>query len=170
MAAWELLIPISMKRAAIIAVMLVTATFASADVRVASTSDASRCTHSERAHNTKTLRRTIDQTISSKLSTANARIDATLESLAFESRRTAVIVSASVRLAISDEDGRILSVIVGRAKVEQSAGSYRAARDLRSLRDEAIEAAVATSFDKVKVTVASTASRVSPVRVATGAR
>jgi hypothetical protein len=158
-----------MNSAAILVTVLAATTPAMGEVIVASTSDTSRGTPSERAQNTATLRRTIDDTIGSRLSSANAHVDATIVSLVVRSRRNAIVVSARVRLAISDNHGRILSIVVGGAKVERSARTYRAARDLRGLRDDAISAAVDGSFDKVRVAVDATAPR-TPVRVAIGAR
>ncbi|HMJ14706.1 MAG TPA: hypothetical protein VK524_25015 [Polyangiaceae bacterium] len=143
-----------MKRAAILIAVLAAGSPAAADVVVASTSDASSCTVSERAQHTATLRRALDRLIESHLSTGNAHVDAQIERLTVESSGDRVVVSARVRLAISDDAGRILSVVTGNAKVEQSARTFRARP--RAMREDAVTSAVEAMFDNLKTAIAPT--------------
>jgi hypothetical protein len=145
-----------MKSSAIMIAVLAAAAPAAADVVVKSATDTSRCTPTESAQNTATLRDSLDDVIASQLSTGNAHIDASIVSLTVEKTRVRVVVSAQVRIAISDDNGRILSVLAGGAKVEQSAGTIRA-RDVRVMREDAVRAAVDGMTDKMKVSVATTA-------------
>lgn len=122
---------------------------ATADVRVASATDASMRTAIERSQNTATLRRTLDRLIATQPTTETVRVDATLVSLTTETNGDLVVVSAQVRLALSDSDGRIVSVLTGGAKVEQTIRSNRSTK-LRRMRDDAVAAACEGMFDKVK--------------------
>ncbi len=142
-----------MKGTAILLAVLAAAAPAAAEVRVASATDASPRTAIERAQNTTTLRRTLDRLIASQRSSTNAHVDATIISLTVEPIDDLVVVTAHVRLAISDEDGRLLSVLTGGAKVERTARHVRA-RHLRAMREDAVAAAVEGMFDKLKKSVA----------------
>jgi hypothetical protein len=142
-----------MTRTGILLAVLAVASPAAADVVVSSATDASPCTAMERSQNTATLRRTLDTLIASQLPSANAHVDATIVSLTVEPTDDLVVVSAQIRLAISDDSGRILSVLTGGAKVEQSARSYRAQK-LGRMRDDAVSAAVEGMFGKVKIAIA----------------
>ena len=122
-----------------LAVALALAAPAAAEVRIASTSDASRCTPVERAQNLAALRRALDKIVAS--SSGNAHVDATLESVTVTPNHDALVVSARVRLAISDDTGRILSVLAGGATVEQHARGAHA-HGIRALRHAAVTAAV----------------------------
>jgi hypothetical protein len=140
-----------MRSLAIVIAVLAAASPATAGVVVESATDASRCTSDERAQNTTTLRRTLDR-LSTQLSTTNAGIDATIVSLSVEPAGALVVVSAQVRLAISDENGRLLTVLTGGAKVEMSAREYRA-RKLPRMRQDAVVGAVEGMFGKVKASL-----------------
>lgn len=138
-----------MKRMAIWFAVLAAASPAMADVRIASATDATHGSVIERAQNTATLRRTLDR-LTSRLSTKTTHVDATIVSLTVEPQDDLVVVSARVRLAISDDNGRILSVITGGAKVEQDARIFRT-RHLKTMRADAVSGAVEGMFDKVKL-------------------
>lgn len=135
------------KRTAIFLAMLAAASPAMAQIVVASATDSSRSTSIERARNAATLRRTLDRLIGSQ--TCNAHVDATIVSLTVEPAGALVVVSAQVRLAISDPNGRILSVLTGGAKVETDARGFRP-RQLPRMRDDAMFAAVEGMASKVK--------------------
>jgi hypothetical protein len=144
-----------MKSSAIMIAVLAAATPAAADVVVKSTTDTSRCSPTERAQNKATLRRALDR-LALQLSSASAHVDATIVGLTVEQRKNVVVVSAEVRLAISDENGKIISLLAGGAKVETPRGSR--APKLGRLRDDAVAAAVEGMFDKVKIAITQTDS------------
>lgn len=138
-----------MKRAAILFAVLAAVSPVAAEVRIASAIDATRSSAIDRAHNTANLRRTLAR-LSSQFSTKNAQLDATIVSLTVESIDDHVAVSARVRIAISDGDGRIASVLTSNARVEKSSRVFRV-RHLRGMRDEAVTAAVQSAVDKIKL-------------------
>jgi hypothetical protein len=140
-----------MRSLAIVIAVLAAASPATAGVVVESATDASRCTSDERAQNTTTLRRTLDR-LTAQLSTTNAKVDATIVSLSVEPAGSLVVVTAQVRLAISDENNRLLTVVTGGAKVEMSAREYRA-RKLPRMRQDAVAGAVEGMFGKVKASL-----------------
>lgn len=136
-----------MRSTAILIAVLAAASPALADVVVESATDTSKSTAIERAQNTATLRRTLDR-LSAQLSTTNAHVDATIVSLSVEPSRSEIVVSAEVRIAISDEDGRIISVLTGAAKVE-AGRAYRGGQ-LERMRADAVTAAAESMFGKAK--------------------
>ncbi|MGE3762426.1 MAG: hypothetical protein AB7L94_09245 [Kofleriaceae bacterium] len=138
-----------MKRMAIVFAVLAAVSPAAADVRIASAIDATRSTVIDRAHNTATLRRTLAR-VSSQFSSKNAQLDATIVSLTVESIDDLVVVNARVRIAISNPDGRIVSMLTSNARAEKSARVFRP-RHLRAMRDDAVIAAVQGAVDKAKL-------------------
>jgi hypothetical protein len=146
-----------MRCTAIVFAVVATASATYADVTVESATDASPCAPTERLRNSTTLRHTLENLIDAQVSNANAHVDASIVSLTVESTDELVTVSAQVRLAISDDSGKILSVLTGGAKVEMPARDYRA-RGLGSMRDDAVSAAVEGMFGKVKTALEPTAA------------
>jgi hypothetical protein len=147
-----------MRRTAIFIAVLATASIAVAEskVLIESATDATKGSRRQRAQNTITLRRTLDDLLASHTVNANAHVDATVVSLTVQPKGKLMIVSAQVRLAISDDNGRILSVLVGGAKVE----APRADRGrLGHLRDEAVSAAAEGMFDKLKTSLSQARSQ-----------
>lgn len=143
-----------MKATALLVAVLAAAPMpAFADVVIASATDTSASSPSDRGQNRATLRRTLAR-IASKLPAANAQVDATIVKLTVEQTRGVVVVSTRVRIAISDADGRILSVVTGNAKVEQPRPTR--ARHLAAIRADAVSVAVESMFDKVKTATAPT--------------
>ena len=144
-----------MERKGILLAILACASTAAADSRVVieSATDDTRAPSAERKRNSTTLRHTLDQLITTHSLKANAHIDASVVSLTVERSDNLVIVSAQVRIAISDDTGRIHSVLSGGAKVEAPARMYRA-RGRIGLRNDALSAAVTGMFDKVKTVIA----------------
>lgn len=145
-----------MMRTALLLATLLAAAPAGAQVTVASTADASRATSAERADNTAALRRALDRIVAS--SSGTARVDATLESVVVESRGELLVVSARVRCIVSDDTGRILSMLSGSAKVEQRTRDH--ARNVRAARADAVIAAVDSLGPKLRTTVATRPTKV----------
>lgn len=137
----------------LIAVLAATAP-AGAEVVVETATDASRCTPQERAQNAATLRRTLDRLIATHALAANAQIDASIVTLTVEPSAKLVVASARVRLAITDESGRMVSVVTGDAKIEVPRGTRPP--QLARMRDDAVTAAVEALFGKVKIALAPT--------------
>lgn len=75
-------------------------------------------------------------------------IDLIITKLDTKTSGSYVAVEASLRLAISDENGKMLSFLTGGAKVEVKKDTYDA-KHLPSLRREAIENAVRGLYDKL---------------------
>ena len=120
---------------------------AAADVVVVSVYDASTSAASDRAQNTAMLRRALARP--SPRIASDVSVDATLVSLTVDATTPTVRVAARVRLAISDDTGRLLSVITGNAKLESERTDRPHA--LRRLRDDAVTAAVDCTIAKLRL-------------------
>lgn len=147
-AARVLLTHVRMQCTAITVAILACTGTALADPVIASATDATQCSARERAHNAATLRRTLGNVISTRVANASGQVDATIVSLTVEPNATVVTASAQVRLAISDDNGRIVSVVTGNARVETDARNYRP-HHASSLRDDAVSAAVSATSTKL---------------------
>jgi hypothetical protein len=81
---------------------------------------------------------------------ANRNVDASLISLTTDISDKTIVVNATLKVVVSDDDGRITSVLGGSAKVEASKRSQVAL-----LREDAIQSAIESGYVKVKQQLAS---------------
>lgn len=81
---------------------------------------------------------------------ANRNVDASLISLTTDISDKTIVVNATLKVVVSDDDGRITSVLGGSAKVEASKRSQ-----VTLLREDAIESAIESGYVKVKQQLAS---------------
>jgi hypothetical protein len=128
-----------------------TPAIASADVTVTvrSTIDRSRSTSAAESKQLEALmRRTIDQIVARApvVLPGNRNVDACLERLTTDRVGNMLVVTARIRVVITDDDDRITSVLGMSAKVEASARKYRLPR----LREEAVASALESGYRKIK--------------------
>ncbi|HEY4179523.1 MAG TPA: hypothetical protein VGM90_21935 [Kofleriaceae bacterium] len=75
----------------------------------------------------------------------NRNVDASLVSLTTDVLDKTIVVSATLKVVVSDDDGKITSMLGGTAKVEAPRRAQVA-----SLREDAIEGAIESGYIKVK--------------------
>jgi hypothetical protein len=148
-AARDVLTPVCMVRSLIVLALMVGTVGAEPTVKVRTAKDNSHAvTETESKKHEEVMRRTIERLVARapiKLD-ANRNVDASLVTLTTDMLGSTAIVTATLQLVVSDDNGRITSVLGTSAKVEAMRGSTR----LASLREEAIVGALESGYAKVK--------------------
>lgn len=136
-------------RSLIVLALMSAVAFADATVTIKSTTDTSRSTTGAESKKLELLmRRTIERIVARAPITlpGNRNVDANLESLTADVIGNTVVVTAAIRVVVTDDANRITSVLSTSSRVESVA---RAAR-LPLLREEAVVGALEGGYRKVK--------------------
>lgn len=139
---------VRMLRSLIVLALFAGSAGAEATVTVRSAKDNSNSVcDSESKRHEQLMRRTIERLVARGPVTldANRNVDASIVSLTTDVIGHMAIVRATLRVVVSDDSGRITSVLGTSAKVE----AMRTAR-LASLREDAIVGALESGYTKVK--------------------
>jgi hypothetical protein len=136
-------------------VLAMMAGVAGADVKVTvkSSIDDSRSTSTatERKKHEDLVRLTIDRMVARGpiALPGNRNVDARIVSLTTELVDDLVVVTSEIRVAVSDDSGRITAVLSGGAKAEMAVRAYRS-RHLPQLREDALVASLESMYVRVK--------------------
>jgi hypothetical protein len=147
-------------RALIVLAMMFGVASADVTVTVRSTTDHSQSTTGlERKKLEGLMRLTIERIVARgpiKLD-GNRKVDASIESLTAAFIGSMVVVTAEIRVVVTDDAGRITSVLGTSAKVESTSRGSRLSR----LREDAVVGALEGGYAKVKDRLHGSASRAS---------
>jgi hypothetical protein len=136
-------------RSVIALVLMAGVAFADAKVTVRSTTDNSHSTTGTESSRLQGLmRRTIERIVARapiKLP-GNRHVDASIESLTTEVVGKNIVVTSAIRVVVTDDAGKITSVIGSSARVESLARASR----VPSMREEAVVGALEGGYHKVK--------------------
>ena len=136
-------------RSLLVLVLLSGIASADATVTVRSATDNSRTTTTTESKQLEGLiRRTIERIVARAPITlpGNRQVDASLESLSTDRIGNTVVVASTISVIVTDDAGRVTSVLETSAKVETLARGSR----LSQLREEAVINALEGGYSKVK--------------------
>ena len=137
-----------MRSIAILFVACLTVTSAGAAVTITSVSDHASLEASARKSNSEVMRRALVEVVTPVRGPVR-QIDASIVAWRIETVGTRVEVTASLRIAICDERGQLLSIVSGRATVSAPWRRIREAQ-LRELRWQAVESAVDSAAEHLR--------------------
>ena len=122
-------------------------------IQIASVVDESRAGEAVHRANTAIVKQALAGLIAQEHDGGDIRLlDIAVTSLHVATMRDNVVVSAKVRVTITGDDGTLMHVIAGGARVEIAKRSYHERR-LPGLREDALTGAVHAVFTKVKRTL-----------------